>query len=99
MTSPQLASPGFAAGAAATASAHHPRGIVFLAAAFLHTQVLVQRTDFCIFFLSQGNQPKRPRPLFCFLKKLSGMRMLTTLYLTKNDRRWVTFIFLKTINV
>ena len=43
----------------------------------------------------------RPRPrtaLFCFLKKLSGVRKLTTFYFAKNDHRWVTFISLKTIN-
>ena len=34
---------------------------------------------------------------FCFLKKLIGVRMLTTFYLAKNDRRLVTFITLKTI--
>ena len=36
--------------------------------------------------------------LFCFLKNLSGMRMLTTFHVAKNDHRWVTFISLKTIN-
>ena len=36
---------------------------------------------------------------FCFLKKLSGVRKLTTFYLAaKNDHRLVTFISLKTIN-
>ena len=35
---------------------------------------------------------------FCFLKKLSGVRKLTTFYFAKNDHRWVTFISLKTIN-
>ena len=30
----------------------------------------------------------------CFLKKLSGVRMLTTFYLAKNDHRRVTFISL-----
>ena len=30
--------------------------------------------------------------LSCFLKKLSGVRMLTTCYLAKNDHRWVTFV-------
>ena len=34
----------------------------------------------------------------CFSKKLSGVRMLTTFYLAKNDHRWVTFISLKTID-
>ena len=34
----------------------------------------------------------------CFLKKLSGVRKLTTFYFAKNDHRWVTFIPLKTIN-
>ena len=32
------------------------------------------------------------------LKKLSEVRKLTTFYLSKKDHRWVTFIFLKTIN-
>ena len=44
----------------------------------------------------------RPRPrtaLFCFLKKLSGVRKLTTFYLTKNYHRWVTFIALKTVQL
>ena len=36
---------------------------------------------------------------FCFLKKLSGVRKLTTFYLAKNDHRWVTCISLKTINI
>ena len=35
---------------------------------------------------------------FCFLKKLSEVRMLTTFYFGKDDHRWVTFISLKTIN-
>ena len=35
---------------------------------------------------------------FWFLKKLSGVRKLTTFYLAKNDHRWVTFISLNTIN-
>ena len=43
------------------------------------------------------NAPRRARAFFCFLKILSGVRMLTTFYLAKNDHRWVTFIFLKTI--
>ena len=34
----------------------------------------------------------------CFLKKLSGVRKLTTFYPAENDHRWVTFISLKTIN-
>ena len=34
---------------------------------------------------------------FCFLKKLSGVRTLTTFYIAENDHRWVTFISLKTI--
>ena len=28
----------------------------------------------------------------CFLKNLSGLRKLTTFYLTKNYHRWVTFL-------
>ena len=32
----------------------------------------------------------------CFLKKLSEVRKLTTLYFAKNDHRWVIFICLKT---
>ena len=36
---------------------------------------------------------------FCFLKKLSEMRMLTTFYVAKNDHRRVTFICLKTIKL
>ena len=32
------------------------------------------------------------------LKKLSEVRKLTTFYAAKNDHRWVTYIFLKTIN-
>ena len=35
--------------------------------------------------------------LLCFLTNLSEVRMLTTFYLAKTDRRWVTFISLKTI--
>ena len=35
---------------------------------------------------------------FYFLKKLSGVRKLTTFYPAKNDHGWVTFISLKTIN-
>ena len=35
---------------------------------------------------------------FCFLEKLSEVRMLTTSYSAKNDHRWVTFISLKTID-
>ena len=35
---------------------------------------------------------------FCFLKRFSEVRKLTTFYLAKNDHRWVTFISLKTIN-
>ena len=38
-------------------------------------------------------------PIFCFLKILSGVQMLTTFYLTKNDRRWVICISLKTITI
>ena len=34
---------------------------------------------------------------FCFLNNLSELRILTTFYSAKNDHRWVTFIFLKTI--
>ena len=44
--------------------------------------------------------PTSARPvnrLFCFLKKLSGVRKLTTFYLVKNDHRWVTLIPLKMI--
>ena len=41
---------------------------------------------------------RRALRLFCFLKKLSGVRTLTMFCLAKNDHRWVTFIFLKTIN-
>ena len=37
-------------------------------------------------------------PDFCFLKKMSGVRKLTTFYCAKNDHRWATFIPLKTIN-
>ena len=36
------------------------------------------------------------RAFFCFLKNLSGERMLTTFYLAKNDHRWVIVISLKT---
>ena len=39
----------------------------------------------------------RLRIVFCFLKKLSEVRKLTTFYFAKNDHRWVTFISLKTI--
>ena len=39
----------------------------------------------------------RQAGLFCFLKTLSEVRMLTTFYLAKNDHRWVTFISLNTI--
>ena len=42
---------------------------------------------------------RRHLPRLCFLKKLSGMRTLTTFYLSKNDHRWVIFISLKTINI
>ena len=35
---------------------------------------------------------------FCFLKRFSEVRKLTTFSLAKNDHRWVTFIFRKTIN-
>ena len=41
--------------------------------------------------------PRRRRG-FCFLDNLSEVRMLTTFYFAKNDRRWVTFICLKTIS-
>ena len=34
---------------------------------------------------------------FCFLNKLSELRMLTTFYSAKNDNRWVNYISLKTI--
>jgi len=37
------------------------------------------------------------RVLFCFLNNSDVLRILTTLYLAKNDHRWVTFIALKTI--
>ena len=33
--------------------------------------------------------------LFCFLKNLSEVRMLTTFYLAKNDHQWVSFISLE----
>lgn len=36
---------------------------------------------------------------FLLLKILSGVRKLTTFYLAKNDHRWVTFIYSKTINI
>ena len=39
--------------------------------------------------------PRRVATLFCFLKKLSEVRMLTTFCLAKNDHRWVTFISFK----
>ena len=39
----------------------------------------------------------RQAGLFCFLKNLSEVRMLTTFYSAKNDHRWVTCIPLKTI--
>ena len=35
------------------------------------------------------------RLFLCFLKKLSGVRMLTTFYAAKNDHRWVSFYFSK----
>ena len=39
----------------------------------------------------------RSGKVFCFLKKLSEVRMLTTLYLAKNDHQWGIFISLKMI--
>ena len=61
------------------------------------------RQPTCYQPLFQSNQAhearviKQPLTGPCFLKKLSGVRMLTTFYLAKNDHRWVTFISLKTI--
>ena len=37
---------------------------------------------------------RRAPTIFCFLKILSEVRILTTFYLAKNDHRWVTFIML-----
>ena len=39
-----------------------------------------------------------PRFQIGLLKKMSGVRKLTTFFCAKNDHRWVTFVFLKTIN-
>jgi len=41
--------------------------------------------------------PRAPRavPFFCFLKNLSGVRVLTTFYFSKNDHRWVKFYLFK----
>ena len=47
---------------------------------------------------STSQTPDCAAPDFCFLKKLSGVRKLTTFYLAKNDHRWVIFISLKTIS-
>ena len=44
----------------------------------------------------------RGRPVLgflCFLKNLSGLRILTTFYLAENDHRWVPFISSKTITL
>ena len=43
----------------------------------------------------RGFAPRRPASLL--LKKLSGVRMMTTFYLAENDHRWGSFISLKTI--
>ena len=54
-----------------------------------------------IFYFAQFSAVKSelsPGVLFCFSKKWSGVRMLTTFYLVKNDHRWVTYISLKTIH-
>ena len=45
--------------------------------------------------LSALQEAERFEVHFCFLKKMSEVRKLTTFYLTKNDHRWVTFISLK----
>ena len=45
--------------------------------------------------LSRGRSPRGVtwllQAFLCFLKKMSELRFLTTLYLAKNDHRWVTF--------
>ena len=33
--------------------------------------------------------------IFCFLNNLSGLRIVTTFYLAKNDHQWVSFIYLE----
>ena len=60
---------------------------------------------FCFSQISHNRRPREPQSAsrrrglhVCFLKKLSGVRKLTTFYLTKNDHRWVTCVSLKTIN-
>jgi len=60
----------------------------------------------CVFWFPRKKFSKRGLPegqpltgrRFLLLRKLSGVRKLTTFYLTKNDHRWVTFISSKTIN-
>ena len=47
---------------------------------------------------AENDRSDRPRLENCFLKKLTGVRKLTTFYLAKSDHRWVKFISLKTIN-
>ena len=47
------------------------------------------------FFCTSTQRISTATHLFCFLNNLSGVRMLTTFYLTKNDHRWVILISLK----
>ena len=48
---------------------------------------------------SRGEVERCVRRKNCFLKKLIGVRKLTTFYVAKNDHRWVTFISLETITL
>ena len=64
---------------------------------FFHERGREQQLESTCQFFSPSVFPLalRSPAFFCFLKNLSGVRMLTTFYLAKNDHRWVIFISLK----